>query len=67
MIRFQIRLDETSFQILRGLAEREYRDPRYQAALLIRESLELRGLLDAQDQPGYSQNNQGLLRVQDAS
>lgn len=45
MVRFQIRLDEKSFQILRGLAEQEYRDPRFQAALLIKESLEHRGLL----------------------
>ena len=50
MIRFQIRLDENLFQILRGLAESEYRDPRYQAALLIRESLQRRGLLAAEDQ-----------------
>ena len=45
MVKFQIRLDENAFRFLRMLAELEYRDPRYQAALLIRESLERRGLL----------------------
>jgi hypothetical protein len=65
VIRFQIRLDETSFQILHELAEREYRDLRYQAALLIRESLQRRGLLATQDQQegvGVMQNQ----KVKDA-
>ena len=33
---------------LRSLAEQEYRDPRMQAALLLHEALERRGLLQAQ-------------------
>jgi hypothetical protein len=48
MIKFQIGLDTTSFKALRALAEHEYRDPRAQAALIIRQELERRGLLAAQ-------------------
>ena len=46
MVRFQISLDDISFQALRQLANCEYRDPRKQAGGLIRESLVQRGLLE---------------------
>jgi hypothetical protein len=49
MIKFQIRLDDKSFQVLQGLARQEYRDPRIQAALIIRQELERRGLLPAME------------------
>jgi hypothetical protein len=45
MIRLQIRINESDFKILLGLAAAEYREPRGQAAILIRESLEHRGLI----------------------
>lgn len=48
MVRFQIKLDEASFNALRNLAEQEYRALRFQAALLIKESLVQRGLLSHQ-------------------
>jgi hypothetical protein len=54
VIRFQIRLDEISFRALQDLATEEYRDLRYQAALLIRESLEHRGLLSTAEQDNLS-------------
>jgi len=45
MIRFQIGLDEKAFLALRILAERDFRDFRQEAGLLICKSLESRGLL----------------------
>ncbi len=39
MIRLQIRLDQETFRLLRKSADREYRDPRSQAAYLIAQSL----------------------------
>jgi hypothetical protein len=45
VIKFQVSLDFLSFRALRTLAEREYRDPRAQAALIIRQELQRRGLL----------------------
>lgn len=44
MIRFQIVLQEIDFSTLRDLAKQEYREPRQQAALLIKEALKCRGL-----------------------
>jgi hypothetical protein len=45
MIRIQIKLDDSSFRLLRKLSELEHREPRIQASLLIRESLMNRMLL----------------------
>jgi hypothetical protein len=39
VIAFQIRLNEDEFQALRALAQREYRDFRQQAGILIRKEL----------------------------
>jgi len=52
MIRLQIRLDETTLKVLQELARREYRDPRQEAGLLIREALEKRGLLSCEPDDG---------------
>jgi hypothetical protein len=49
MVKFQVSLDTSSFKALRSLAADEYRDPRAQAALIIRAELQRRGLLAAQD------------------
>jgi hypothetical protein len=49
MVKFQVSLDQESFKALRSLAENEYRDPRAQAALIIRQELERRGLLESQE------------------
>jgi hypothetical protein len=40
-----IRLDERTVQALVRLSRKEYRDPRAQAALIIQQDLERRGLL----------------------
>ncbi len=45
MARFTIKLSEVERAALVKLAEDEQRDPRVQATLLVRESLERRGLL----------------------
>ena len=45
MIRLTISLREQERTALRALAEQEFRDPRAQAALIIRQELERRGLL----------------------
>ena len=45
MVRFQIRLDEKVFRALTDSAKSEFRETRHQAAFLVRESLEQRGLL----------------------
>jgi hypothetical protein len=45
MNRIAILLDEQTAAGLATLAKQEYRDPRSQAALIIREELERRGLL----------------------
>lgn len=51
MAKIAIFLKEPDFDALRTLAESEYRDPRAQAALIIREELTRRGLLTQQDAP----------------
>ena len=51
MARIFITLKSTEREALRVLAEREERDPRRQAALLLREALENRGLLPTDAQP----------------
>ena len=51
MARIFITLKSAEREALRVLAEREFRDPRAQAALLLREALEKRGLLPADPQP----------------
>jgi hypothetical protein len=55
---------------LRALAEQEYRDPRAQAALIIRQELERRGLLaaatDRPPQPADAQVQPAPQGVQDA-
>ena len=55
MVAFQIRLDEVSFKALQILAGEEYRDPRTQAALIIRRELERLGLLAVENT--YGQQN----------
>ena len=49
MVKFQVSLDSPSFRALRTLAEQEYRNPRAQAALIIRQELQRRGLLIIDD------------------
>ena len=66
-MRVIIHLRDFECDALRLLAEREFRDWRSQAALIIRQDLERRGLLDAQDHIGHVQANQELRGVQDAS
>ena len=51
MARIFITLKPQERDALRTLAEREFRDPRAQAALIIREALEKRGLLPAEPAP----------------
>lgn len=46
LIRFQISLNDSDFRLLSVLAIQEYRDPRQQAGILIREALQSRGLLE---------------------
>ena len=46
MTRITVKLDEAERDAIRALAKDERRDTRAQAALLIRESLEKRGLLE---------------------
>ena len=47
MTRIPVLLDEKTASVLVALAKREYRDPRQQAAVIIRDELTRRGLLDA--------------------
>lgn len=47
MARITINLQDQEKNALRALAEHEFRDPRAQAALIIRQELERRGLLNA--------------------
>jgi len=49
MIRFQIILEEKTFNALRKLSILECREPRSQAVVLIREGLDLRGMLISRD------------------
>jgi hypothetical protein len=56
MTRIMITVSEDEKKALCALAENEYRDPRQQAALLIREELQRRGLL-AVDRESVSQQN----------
>lgn len=49
MTRITISLKELERTALRALAEKEFRDPRQQAALIIRQELERRGLLTVQN------------------
>lgn len=53
MARFTIQLFENERAALVELAERERRDPRAQAALLIRKALELDGLIPAQPRQSH--------------
>lgn len=46
MTKLFVRLDDQTFNALRRVARAEYRDFRQQAGLLIKESLEKRGLLE---------------------
>jgi hypothetical protein len=50
-IRVTLLLDEDERNALRRLAEREFRDPRDQAALIVRQVLEARGLLPHPQSP----------------
>jgi len=66
MIRFQIKLDETSFKALRSLAEQECRNPHSQAELIIRRELEQHGLLAASsNQSGISELSVKLIPSED--
>jgi hypothetical protein len=49
LVKFQIWLDGAAFRALKKLAAYEYRELRYEAALLIRESLRNRNLLSEGD------------------
>lgn len=49
MIRFQIKLEQKTFDALLKLSILEHREPRNQAIVLIREALELRGILNFPD------------------
>jgi len=49
MLRIIITLNEQEKKALIVLAEREMRDPRAQAALIIRKALEFEGLISAMD------------------
>lgn len=49
--RLPVLLDAKTLTALRVLAQKEYRDPRAQAAVIIREALVNRGLLTANIQP----------------
>jgi hypothetical protein len=49
MARITVSLKATEREALRVLAEREFRDPRAQAAIIIRRELERAGLLAAAD------------------
>lgn len=48
-VRIQIALDLPVFRALRLLADEEYRDPRAQVSIIVRQELERRGLLPAAD------------------
>lgn len=56
MVRFQIRLNEDEFRLVRKLADQEYRDLRQQVGVLVREALENRGLL--RDEPNNEHGEQ---------
>ena len=58
MAQITIFLKTTEKAALRLLAEQEFRDPRAQAALIIRQELERRGLLSAQNDH-QEEGNQG--------
>ena len=51
MTRITISLRDQEKTALRALAEKEFRDPRAQAALIIRQELERRGFLHADAAP----------------
>ena len=51
MNRVIVRLEKNELAALVNLAQRECRDPRQQAAAIIRQELERRGLLQADAQP----------------
>ncbi len=55
MERITIFLEPVEKNALLSLANKEYRDPRYQAALIIREELTRRGLLTPQGTDAASQ------------
>jgi hypothetical protein len=46
MVKIQIRMNTELFRVLNRLARAEMRDPRDQATILIRQTLEQRGLLN---------------------
>lgn len=54
MSRIPILIDETTLKVLVILARHEYRDPRQQAAVIIRDELVRRGLLVAEPQTPLS-------------
>jgi hypothetical protein len=60
MIKIYIRLREKDFSLLRDLAEREYRDPRQQAALLVREALELREYSECRNKKAFGNERDKL-------
>lgn len=51
MSRITLTLSEKEKLALRTLAQKEFRDPRQQAAMMIRKELERRGLLKDTDPP----------------
>jgi len=55
LTRIPIMLDERDIHALSRLAKHEYRDIRQQAAILIRQELERRGLLAATNQPAQDE------------
>ena len=56
----RIALNDTEFRVLSRLAQLEYRDTRQEAAILIRESLERRGLLQSQNTVHQLTNEDGI-------
>jgi len=54
MIRITITLDDRAKVGLQRLAEKEFRDPRAQAALIIRKELEKRGLIASAESPALN-------------
>jgi hypothetical protein len=54
--KLEIFIKEQERKALQILSEREYRDPRAQAALIIRQELKREGLLNRDNQPNNSVN-----------
>jgi hypothetical protein len=67
MTRITISLRDPEKTALRALSEIEFRDPRQQAALIIRQELQRRGLLDVQSESSPAHVDPSPLAVQTAT